>query len=138
MPACGSPVALWLPVTKRLLIVDDEISILFALKRYFIRQGYAVDCARELEEAEALAAHTIYDLVIADLSLSGAGSAEGLEIIRFVRRHNHHARSIVLTAYGTPHVEREARRRGANAFLAKPQQVGNIAQLAKRLMEGEL
>jgi len=48
--------------------------------------GFEVDCARELEEAEALALHTQYELVIADLSLTGVDGREGLEILRFLRR----------------------------------------------------
>ena len=73
-------------MSKRLLVVDDEETILFAIDRYFSHIGFIVDCARELEEAEALATCTAYDLVIADLSLSENGSTEGLEIIRYVRR----------------------------------------------------
>src|SRR5213593_4216253 len=97
---------------KRLLLVDDDESILFALERYFSRHGFAVDSARELEEAEALAAFTAYDLVIADLSLSAEGTTEGLEIIRHVRRYCRNARTILLTGNATPVIEREAYRRG--------------------------
>ncbi len=31
----------------RLLVVDDEEAILFAMKDYFEALGYAVDCARD-------------------------------------------------------------------------------------------
>jgi len=120
-------------VSKRLLIVDDETSILFALKRYFTRVGFDVDCARELEEAEALAAHTPYNIVIADLSLSGSGSAEGLEIIRYVRRMCPNARVILFTGHGSPAVEKEAYKRGADAFLQKPQPLAELASLIDRL-----
>ena len=52
---------------RRLLVVDDEAPILFALRQYFSPLGYAVVCAREREEAEALLAHDEFALVIADL-----------------------------------------------------------------------
>lgn len=123
-------------VSKRILIVDDEESILFAVKRYFTRMGFGVDCARELEEAEALVAHTAYNLVIADLSLSDSGSAEGLEIIRFVRRHCPAARVILLTAYGSPSVEKEALKRGADVFLHKPKPLAELATIVTQLTEG--
>ena len=116
---------------KRLLIVDNEPTIVFALRRYFTREGFAVDCAAELEEAEALVTYTPYDLVIADLSLTANGSTEGLEIIRYVRSITRcGARLILLTAHGTPSVEREAYRRGADAFLQKPQPLAEIAHVA--------
>jgi DNA-binding response OmpR family regulator len=122
-------------VSKRLLIVDDEESIRFAVKRYFTRMGFEVDCARELEEAEALATHTEYRIVIADLSLTDGGSTEGLEIVRFMRRTCPDARVIVLTAHGSPSIELEAMKRGADAFLHKPQRLQELADIVDRLTE---
>jgi len=110
-------------------------TILFAIGRYFSRMGFNVDCARELEEAEALAAYNPYDLVIADLSLSDNGSTEGLEIIRYVRRTCPAARVILLTAHGSPVAEKEAFRRGADVFLHKPSPLAEIARIAGSLME---
>jgi DNA-binding response OmpR family regulator len=123
-------------MSKRLLVVDDEETILLAIKRYFSRIGYAVDCARELEEAEALAVYTPYDLVIADLSLSDNGSTEGLEIIRHVRRNCPSARVILLTAHGSPVVEKEAYRRGVDALLHKPKPLAELARIASALVAG--
>lgn len=125
-------------MTKRLLIVDNEETILFALQRYFTRVGFIVDTATELEEAEALATHTTYDLVIADLALTTSGGTEGLEIIRHLREAHSRARVIMLTAYGTPNVEREALRCGADAFLHKPKPLAEIARVAEQLTGGFL
>lgn len=120
-------------MNKRLLVIDDEETIRQALARYFRRIGYTVDCAQELEEAEALATHIEYALVIADLSLTDSGY-EGLEILRYLRSTCPNARVIVLTAYGSPLLEREAYRRGAHALLAKPQSLDAIATLASQLL----
>lgn len=122
---------------KQLLIVDNEETILFALKRYFSKLRYRVDAACELEEAEALVAHTRYDLVIADLSLTSGGSTEGLEVLRFLRTRSPKTPAILLTAFGTPAVEREARRRGAQAVLAKPQPLPELARVANELLEAQ-
>ena len=122
------------PDMTRLLIIDDEETILFPLKRYFSRLRYRVDCASELEEAEALVTHTSYDLVIADLSLTAGGSTEGLEILRFVRQHSPSTRVVLLSAHGTPMIESEAIRRGADAFLEKPQRLADIARVATQLL----
>lgn len=121
---------------RRLLLIDDEETILFALRNYFVRRGYTVDCARELEEAEALAVHFEYDLVIADLCLSRPGSTEGLELVRHVRRHCRRARIIVVSGFEVPGAQCEALRRGADAFVAKPRPLGQIAKLAN-LLTGE-
>ena len=65
----------------RLLIVDDEAAIRFALSDYFRECGWQVDAAAEKEEAEALLAHTEYAVVIADLRLTGIYGVEGLDIV---------------------------------------------------------
>lgn len=120
-------------MAKRILIVDDQDSILHAVGRFFTRAGFVVDCARELEEAEALVTHIAYDLVIADLSLSEQGSTEGLEIVRYVRRCCPQTRVIMLTAYGSPSIENEALRRGCDRFVLKPKSLSDLMKIASEL-----
>ena len=68
----------------RLLLVDDEPTLLQLLKRYLERQGHQVDTADTAESA--LSAFELdpqrYDLVITDLTLPGMTGAELLEHIR--------------------------------------------------------
>jgi DNA-binding response OmpR family regulator len=112
-----------------MLLVEDERVVLAALKKFFTREGFHVDCARELEEAEA---H--YAIVIADLRLSWSYAVEGLEILRFVRHHSRGTRVIILTAHTAPEIQRSARALGAEAFLAKPTPLPEIAATVHRLM----
>ena len=114
----GHGLALSSRITTRILIVDDEEPILFAMREYFTTKGYAVDCARETSEAEALIAENDYSLAILDLRLSGTHGAEGLEIL----------------AYGSREIEAEARRRGADAFLHKPKPLSEVAKIASGLI----
>jgi DNA-binding NtrC family response regulator len=117
-----------------ILIVDDEETILFAMREYFTILGYGVDCARELEEAKALLAHTSYAVVIADLRLTGSHGTEGLELVEYVRQRQPLTRVILLTAFGSPEVEREARQRGAHAFLHKRMSLSEVAQVVAELL----
>ena len=118
----------------RLLLVEDEPTVLTALRKFFLSAGARVDCARELEEAEALIATTDYDAVIADLRLSPSSAAEGLEVVRFVHRASRHTRVIVLSAYGTPQVREDADALGAAAFIAKPAPLPQIAETVSRVL----
>jgi DNA-binding response OmpR family regulator len=120
---------------ERILIVDDEDLIVGAMRRYFQGLGYIVDSAFELEEAQALLANNKYDLVIADLRLTGIGGVEGLEIVADVHQKCVDTRVILLSAFGTPEIERESYNRGADAFLHKPKAMMEIAQVAKSLLE---
>jgi DNA-binding response OmpR family regulator len=118
----------------RLLIIDDEAAIRFALSEYFEECGWDVDAAAEKEEAEALLAHTEYAVVIADLRLTGIYGVEGLDIIQWSRHLRPETRVVLLTGNGTPEIEAEARRRGADAFLHKPLPLPELARVVTRLV----
>lgn len=120
---------------ERVLIVDDEDLIVLTMRKYFEGLGYVVDCAYELEEAQALLANYQYDLVIADLRLTGIGGVEGLQIVSDVHQRCANTRVILLSAFGTPEIERESYNLGADAFLRKPKAMLEIAQIARVLLE---
>ena len=120
---------------ERILIVDDEDLIVLSMRKYFEGLGFAVDSAYELEEAQALLANYHYDLVIADLRLTGIGGVEGLQIVSDVHQRCANTRIILLSAFGTPEIERESYNRGADAFLHKPKAMMEIAQIARTLLE---
>ncbi len=69
---------------KRLLIVDDELTVLQLLKRYLERQGYEVETSSTAELALAGFEEDPhrYDMVITDLTLPGMNGAELLEKMR--------------------------------------------------------
>jgi DNA-binding NtrC family response regulator len=119
----------------RLLIVDDEESICFSMSEYFVLHGFVVDTARELEEAEKLIGNTEYSVVIQDLRLGANREADGLEMIKLLQQHSPATRVVVLTAFGSPEVEDEARRYGADAFLRKPKPLSQVAQVVQGLIE---
>ncbi len=121
-------------VAHRLLIVDDEDAILSAVGEYFSMRGLHVDCARQKGEALALLGQQRYAAVIADLRLAGSQSTEGLELADHVRERWPSTRVILLTAYGSPETEAEARARGVHAFLHKPHPLPDLARIVLDLV----
>jgi DNA-binding NtrC family response regulator len=121
--------------STKLLVVDDEESICFSMREYFSEHGFKVDTARELEEAEGLIKGTDYEVIIQDLRLGVDPRPDGLEIIKLVHEQNPETRIVVLTSYGSPEVEAEARRAGADAFLRKPKPLSQVAQVVQGLIE---
>lgn len=120
---------------SKLLVVDDEESICFSMKEYFSQHGFNVDTAREIEEAEGLIKETDYQVIIQDLRLGVDPRPDGLEIIKLVHEQNPETRIVVLTSYGSPEAEAEARRAGADAFLRKPKPLSQVAQVVQGLIE---
>ena len=116
-----------------ILIVDDEESILFAMREYFTALGYQADCARELEEAKTLLARTCYAVAVLDLRLTGSHSTEGLVLLDYIRQHYPATQVIILTAYGAPQIEQEARRLGVKAFLHKRLSLPEVAHVVAAL-----
>ena len=113
----------------KLLVVDDEPSICFAISEYFGALGYQVDCAEQAEEAQSLLDKGCYAVLIADLRLAGIGDMGGLEVIRSAKQRCPARKNIVLTAYGSTEVEAAVRRYGVDAFLQKPKPLAEVAQV---------
>ena len=117
----------------RLLIVDNEDAVGFSMSEYFRLHGYHVDYAHDRFEAEDLLLSSDYEVLIEDLWLSNSAK-DGLDIIQLVHERNPATQIVVLTARGSAENEKEARRRGASAFLNKPQSLREIAQVINALL----
>ena len=119
---------------KRILIVEDEPSLLFALQDYLDQQGYDVSVAAELEEASALLMNLPFDVVITDLRLTPVQAAEGLHVIELVRDRSLDSRIIVLTGSATAAIERSVRNLGVDRYLRKPVPLAIIARSVSELV----
>ena len=116
----GNSDAFSIVMKTKILIVDDLKEILLTMSRYFAIHGYDVDCASEKEEAEALIGANNYAVVVTDLHLTPVKSNEGLDIVRLLRHESPETKVIMLTAYSTEEVEKEADKHGIAKFLRKP------------------
>ena len=121
----------------RVLVVDDERSVLDAIETYLTAHGFVVDTAAEREEGEALLTIRDYDVLIADLRLTGVHGREGLELVRVAREHCPEAKIIVMTAFGSPEIEQEMRRNGADVLVEKPVPLSELASTAYELLGEE-
>lgn len=69
---------------KRLFLLEDDLSLISGLSFAFRKQGFELDVARTLEEANALWADGKYDLLILDVSLpdgSGFGFCKKVRLV---------------------------------------------------------
>src|SRR6266566_9962570 len=115
----------------RLLIVDDEPSICFALSRFFKDRGEMVFTSASAEDALAKLGQTRPDAVFLDIRLPGASGLEAMG--RFAGDMEPPPAIIVMTAHGTMEAAIEAMRQGAYDYLVKPVSLDKAAHLIDRL-----
>lgn len=115
----------------RILVADDEEGVVLALKEYLGCCGWEVDAALTATEAQRLLETRGYAAVITDLRFSGPAGNEGLAIVRAARIHCPGAPVVVMTGYGSPETEKEARRLGVDAFVPKPVPLWELARLVQ-------
>jgi len=124
-------------VRRRILIVDDEQAVLATLRDFFLELKVEVDCASGLDEARSKLGRNRYAAVLTDIQLSRIGDTEGLELADFVTERCPETPLVVLTAYGSHRIEREARSKGASFFLHKPVRLEDIGQIVVGLLEAK-
>jgi len=127
----------------RLLIVDDEPAICFALSRYFRERGDEVFVAPSAEEAIAKIGQTRPDAIFLDIRLPGISGLEAMEALQGTQKSEARGQKsegdlppalIIMTAHGTMEAAIEAMRRGAYDYLVKPVSLDKAGQLVDRLM----
>lgn len=68
---------------RKLFLLEDDLSLISGLTFAFKKQGFALDTARTLAEAEVLWSDTKYDLLVLDVSLP---DGSGFDFCQKVRR----------------------------------------------------
>jgi len=122
-------------VSIRILVIDDEESIRDSIQLYFAHHGYAVDTAGSVREATEHLVGMPYDVVITDLRLTQLPGYGGLEILRIVKDNAPRTMTILLTAYGSEEVERQARELGVDQVIAKPLPLSELADVVFTLLQ---
>lgn len=98
----------------RILVVDDDASVLNLVKLVLGRAGHEVLTAASLPDAEAVFLGAPCALVLTDKNLPGA---TGYDVIERLRRHLPELPAILMTAYPEPLLTSRPRLQG---YLAKP------------------
>lgn len=119
----------------RLLLVEDELSTVFAMREFFAQAGYDVDCAAGLNEAAALIDSQMYDAVITDLHLSRFRTGEGMRVAWHARRRNPKACIVMLTGFGTETTEEEAHRCGVDMYQTKPVELAHLSSFVDLVLQ---
>ncbi len=102
---------------ERILIIDDEASILEALKLGLASENYVVDLADDGSSGIQLGQTHSYDILITDLLLP---DMNGLEVIRTLKSSDPEIVPIIITGQGSLQSSVEALRLEVCDYLEKP------------------
>ena len=103
----------------RVLVIDDEETVLTAVRRRLERDGYEVDTAGSAADgiAKIMDAPSPYGVIVTDMSMDNPDS--GLQVLHAAFTRDLFAEVIVMTAYGNVANAVECMRRGAFDYIEK-------------------
>ena len=111
----------------KILIADENNEVRKSCRDVLSRKdGFSIDEAKNGDDALRILSHAVYDIVIADLWLSGI---DGLALIRRSAEvnPNAHPAFIILSQLATPNVFMDANRAGAMLCVPKPVDYANLS-----------
>src|SRR2546429_427499 len=116
----------------RILIVDDERGIRFAVRDFLETSGYTVLEAETLREARLAIADHEPDLVVLDYRLPDGKSSR---LNPDLKTLDPDLPIIVLTGHGTIELAVETVKLGADQFMTKPVQLPTLRIMVERLLD---
>src|SRR5881296_4508420 len=116
----------------KILVVDDERSILVLLKEALGQWGYQVTTAASAAEALGILKSELFDALITDIRMP---DMSGLELLREVKKQDESIEVVMMTGYPTIASAVQALKEGAYDYLSKPLILDELRHLMSRMME---
>ena len=113
----------------KILLVEDDASIVGGLKKELQVEGYEVAVAERGDKGLAQAKEQPFDVVITDLKMPGLS---GLELVEQLHASKPKLPIILMTAFGTTETAIEATKLGAYDYLLKPFDMAELLDLVAK------
>ena len=116
----------------KILVVDDEENIRFAVSNILSTNGYLVDTAPNGEDAFLELKKQPYDFVICDIQMP---KMDGRELLRALQHNGIETTVIMMSAYGTIDSALESIKAGAYDYITKPFKPDELILTVKKAEE---
>ncbi len=115
---------------RRILLVDDELTILLTLKAVLEISGYEVETAASAREGRTKIKTHEYDMVITDMRMESQSA--GLAVVQAAKKAPYNPAVAMLTAFPLPGSEWEEE--GADRMLVKPMNTHDLLTQLETLL----
>jgi signal transduction histidine kinase/CheY-like chemotaxis protein len=120
------------PSRPKILVVDDEPSVLLTVQAILTQEGYDVDGVSSGDEAVLAVREHQFDVVLTDLKMKGV---DGLGVLAEVRKRSPNTVTLMMTGYGSVDSALEALQLGAYEYLLKPVEISELKMAVQRSLE---
>lgn len=110
-------------MNTKVLVIDDEEEIGTLLTSVLCSLGFIAEHRPNLKSGLAAFESEKHDIVFLDLRLP---DGDGFSIIPLLKKRNANANIIIITAHGAQEEKQRAYSMGANYFLQKPFNIGQV------------
>lgn len=117
---------------KKILIVDDDKSILRIFVRILQKQGYETDIAETGEEAIEKCSNCSYDLALIDVKLP---DIDGIDLLKKINLGNPDIVKIMITGFPSIDDGIKALNSGSQAYLVKPVKPEDLLKVIKEKLK---
>ncbi len=117
---------------EKILVIDDEKSILDLLSVVFEKEGYMVETSLSATRAVELMGNEDFDIIVSDIKMP---KMSGMELLSYVRKNRPDIPIVMITAYGTIKQAVEALKAGAMDYIVKPFDVEELKIIVAQGLE---
>jgi DNA-binding response OmpR family regulator len=114
---------------RRVLLVDDEVTVLLTMKAVLEISGFDVDTAASAREGKSKIKLREYQMIITDMRMES--DAAGREVIQAARNAAYHPAVALLTAFP----DDDWADMGADKMLVKPMQTALLIKQIEKLLD---
>jgi DNA-binding NtrC family response regulator len=116
---------------RRILVVDDEATLLTVLSGELVNSGYDVTTASDGDEAISIIQNKKFDLVLLDIKMP---KVDGFEVLKFIKKTIPTLKVIMLTGFADLKNAIESKKHGAEDFVSKPYDLVDLLTTIERVL----
>jgi len=115
----------------RILVVDDEETMLQSLSKLLTLMGFETETADSGEKALDVLRQQTVDVVITDINMPGMS---GMELLKRVKKKDPHLPVIIITGFGIDQARELAEKHNADGFLPKPFKMNDMKLMIDKVL----